>query len=217
MKAKGIIFDFNGTMFWDSEYQISAWDKYLAKNKLQMTASEKEEYIHGRNCRDTFEFLFKRTISDNELDYLIEQKEIIYRNECMKHKMILAPGLESLLIFLKDNDIKIAIATAAGKKNVEFFIEKFNLLNFFERKNIIYDDGKIKGKPHPDLFNKAAESLNICKNEIIIFEDSKSGIEAARKSGAGKIIVVNSARVNFKTEDLETINDFNQFDRNLVI
>ena len=132
MKKGGVIFDFNGTLFWDSEYQESSWDEYLKTHDIKLTKSQKKEYIHGRNGKDTFEILFNRKLNDLEVHQLVEEKEILYREECLKHKMELAPGAKSLLEYLKNKEIPMAIATASGKTNIDFFIEKFNLLAYFE-------------------------------------------------------------------------------------
>ena len=216
MKNGGVIFDFNGTLFWDSEYQEISWDEYLKTHKISMTKSQKKEYIHGRNGRDTFEYLFKRKLSDLEVEQYTEGKEIIYRNECLKHKMMLAPGAIKLLDYLKEQEIPIAIATASGKKNVDFFVDKLNLLDYFAEENIIYNDGKIKGKPNPDIFETAIRKLGISRSESIIFEDSFSGIQAALNCKVANVIIVNSTKENYSDFKLPIIEHFDEFDRNLL-
>ena len=216
MNKGGVIFDFNGTLFWDSEYQETSWDKYLETRNINLTKAQKKEYIHGRNGKDTFGILFKRELNDFEVHEYTEEKEILYRNECLKHKMELAPGAKRLLEYLKKHSIPMAIATASGKTNIDFFIDKFNLLDYFKEEHIIYDDGTVKGKPHPDLFEKAIQRLGVAKSESIIFEDSFSGIHAAINCKVGTIIIVNSTGENYADFKLSTIEHFDQFDRNLL-
>ena len=216
MGKGGVIFDFNGTLFWDSEYQENSWDEYLQIHNINLTATQKREYIHGRNGKDTFEILFNRKLSNSEVQQYTEEKEIIYRNECLKNKMELAPGAKSFLQELKTRQIPITIATASGKTNVDFFIEKFSLLDYFEKENIVYNDGKIKGKPNPDLFLKAFKKLDIDKGKSIIFEDSFSGIQAAINSKVSKIFIVNSTDDDFGSFNLPVIKHFEEFDRNLL-
>ncbi|MBU0473015.1 MAG: HAD family phosphatase [Bacteroidetes bacterium] len=216
MKNRGIIFDFNGTLFWDSEYQEISWDKYLETHNIYLTMAQKKEYIHGRNGKDTLEFLFKRKLNDLEVEQYTEEKELIYRNECNKHEMKLAPGAIKLLDYLKAQKIPIAIATASGKTNVDFFIEKFNLLDYFAEEHIIFNDGKIKGKPHPDIFEKAICKLGIKKSESIIFEDSFSGIQAAINCKVANVIIVNSTKENYSEFKFPIIEHFDEFDRNLL-
>lgn len=213
MNKGGVIFDFNGTLFWDSEYQETSWDMYLEEHNIELTAQQKREYIHGRNGKDTFEIIFNRKMENDEVERRNEEKEVIYRNECLKHKMELAPGAISLLEHLKSEGIPMAIATAAGKSNVDFFIEKFNLLRYFDKKHIIYNNGTVRGKPHPDLFEKAAETLNVDKEKSIIFEDSSSGIQAALRAKAAAVVIVNSTNDSYSEFDLTQIKHFDEFDR----
>lgn len=216
-KTGGVIFDFNGTLFWDSEYQEKSWDEYLESHNISMTPAQKKEYIHGRNGRDTFEFLFNRKLSDQELETYTEEKEMLYRKECLKHEMKLAPGAEKFLEYLNSEKIPIAIATASGKSNVDFFIEKLNLLDYFAEEHIIYNDGKIKGKPNPDIFNKALRVLGVNASASIIFEDSFSGIQAALKSKVAHVIIVKSTKENYSDFNLPVIEHFDEFDRNILV
>ncbi len=216
MKKGGVIFDFNGTLFWDSEYQESSWDEYLSKYKINLSEKQKKEYIHGRNGKDTFEIIFNRKFTSEEIHNLEEEKEIIYRSECLKHEMQLAPGAESLINYLKKQGIPIAIATAAGKSNVDFFIDKFNLLKYFKEEHIIYNDGSIRGKPNPDLFELAIDKLKVSKEKTIIFEDSFSGIQAALNANVKEVIIVNSTGEKYKEFNLPVINHFDEFDRELL-
>lgn len=216
MKNRGVIFDFNGTLFWDSEYQEISWDKYLETHNISLTTAQKKEYIHGRNGKDTLEFLFKRKLNDLEVEQYTEDKELIYRNECLKHEMKLAPGAIKLLDYLKAQQIPIAIATASGKTNVDFFIEKLDLLDYFAEEHIIFNDGKIKGKPHPDIFEKAICKLGIKNSKSIIFEDSFSGIQAAINCKVANVIIVNSTKENYSEFKFPIIEHFDEFDRNLL-
>ena len=216
MQTGGVIFDFNGTLFWDSEYQEISWDKYLETHNINLTMAQKKVYIHGRNGKDTLEFLFKRKLNDLEVEQYTEEKELLYRKECLKHDMKLAPGAISLLNYLKAQKIPMAIATASGKTNVDFFIEKLNLLDYFTEEHIIYNDGKIKGKPHPDIFEKAICKLGVRKSESIIFEDSFSGIQAAINCKVANVIIVNSTKQNYSEFKFPVIEHFDEFDRKLL-
>lgn len=216
MKNGGVIFDFNGTLFWDSEYQEIAWEKYIKSHNISLTRDKIRKYTHGRVAKDNIEFLLKRKLCEWEVSRYIEERELIYRNECLMHELKLAPGVISLLHYLNEKKIPMAIATAAGKSNVDFFIDKFNLLDYFFEKNIIYDDGKIKGKPHPDLFNKAIDKLGVRKSETIIFEDSVSGIQAAINCKVSNVIIVNSNNEDYSDFDFPVIEHFDDFDRNLL-
>ncbi len=56
----GIIFDFNGTMFFDEKFQEQSWEIFFGKKlKRSVTDSEFQEYVHGRNMQDTLNYFLE--------------------------------------------------------------------------------------------------------------------------------------------------------------
>ena len=188
---KGIIFDFNGTLFLDSPYHEKAWKRY-AKEQLGIDVSTERYYkrFHGSTNPIIYERLFNKPIPKELIGVFGEEKEALYREECLKNKDTLsfANGAYALLDFLNANDIPHAIATSSEIKNVNFFNDLFNLERWFKKEDIIYDDGTVRGKPHPDLYLKAGAKLGVDMKDLIIVEDACSGVKAARASGAGLVV-----------------------------
>ena len=211
---KGIIFDFNGTLFWDSEIQENAWKTFGTKlSGRNITDQEFTTYFHGRTNKDTLEYLTERVLTDKEVNELAQQKESIYRDLCKSdlNKFKLAPGVERYLDYLKENNIPFTIATASEINNVNFFIKEFQLDKWFDISKIVYDDGTFRGKPEPDIYLKASEALNIQPDNCIVFEDASSGIKSAKSAGVKEIIaVVPEGRRNiFENQpDLKIISTF---------
>ena len=211
---KGIIFDFNGTLFWDSEIQENAWKTFGKKlSGRDITDEEFNTYFHGRTNKDTLEYLTERVLTDKEVNELAQQKESIYRDLCKSdlNKFKLAPGVERYLNYLKENNIPFTIATASEINNVNFFIKEFQLDKWFDIIKIVYDDGTFRGKPEPDIYLKASEALNIQPDNCIVFEDASSGIKSAKSAGVKEIIaVVPEGRRNiFENQpDLKIISTF---------
>ena len=193
---RGVIFDFNGTLFWDTPFHNQAWDQFLQNHQIELTDQEKDEKIHGKNNRDIFTGLFNRPIAPEELSRFIDEKEQLYRNICIEEQQPLAEGAIEFFEFLKQNNIPFTIATASGLENVQFFFEQFELHRWFDFEQLVYDDGSLRGKPNPDYFLKAMEKLQLKPEQCLIFEDSFAGIKAAENAGAGKILIVNSTQNN---------------------
>ena len=185
---KGIIFDFNGTLFLDSPYHEMAWKRY-AKEQLGIgvTTEQYYKYFHGSTNPLIYEQLFKKPIPKELIGVFGEGKEELYREECLKNKAKLsfAKGAYELFDFLIANNLPHAIATSSEINNVNFFNRLFNLEQWFKKEHIIYDDGTIRGKPHPDLYLKAGKALGLDMKDIIVVEDACAGIQAAKASGAG--------------------------------
>ena len=100
----------------------------------------------------------------------------------------LIPGAAETFDALKAAGIPFAIGTACEIKNVEFIYEIFRLDRWFRPEHIIYDDRTFPLKPAPDVFLKAMERLGTAPEDCVICEDSKSGLTAAVRSGAGRVI-----------------------------
>ena len=200
MKFLGIIFDFNGVLWWDKHLQEQAWSHFAEQVKGDSLTSEEMAFqVHGRNNRHTLEFLAGTNLDHEQIEQLSGQKETIYRDLCLAQgdDFKLSPGAIDLLDDLVGNEIARAIATASGKDNLDFFVEYLHLDRWFENENIVYDDGMRPGKPAADIYLQAAEILGLNPEECVVVEDSLSGIQAAHAAGIGYVIAM-STGANYK-------------------
>ncbi len=215
---KGIIFDFNGTLFWDSQLHLDAWREYSKKLRGEaFTDEEMLKYMFGRTNEDIIRYAIGKDPSPELVEKYAQEKEAYYRNMCKDIK--LAPGAEEFLDYLKENNIPRTIATMSEWCNVEFYIENFKLERWFELDKIVYSNGKIPGKPAPDIYLIAAKNLNLNPSDCIVIEDALSGIEAAQKAGIGKVIAIASREPEEFYKDIKglykIITNFSQIDKNI--
>ncbi|MRI72200.1 HAD family phosphatase [Enterococcus casseliflavus] len=192
---KGIIFDFNGTMFQDSDLHEAAWIKMI-KHYAQGNISEKEilKNIHGRTNDEIISTFIANDLSVEEVIALGTEKESYYRKLCIQNKqrLVLTSGLTEILNKIKKIKIPMTIATATTKENVDFYFEKFQLEQWFDYQQVVYDDGTFPGKPAPDIFIKAADALTVPPDKCLVFEDSYSGIIAASRAGIGVLVAIDN-------------------------
>jgi beta-phosphoglucomutase-like phosphatase (HAD superfamily) len=192
-KISGIIFDFNGVLWWDTPLQEQTWNTVAEKLRHHpFTLQELREILHGRGSKYILEYLAHKTLNNGEVEKLTEEKEIVYRELCLqvKEQFKLSPGATDLLDFLVEHNISRNIATSSRQKNVDFFFEHLNLAKWFERDKVAYDDGKIRGKPYPDIYLKAALNIGLMPEECIAVEDAMTGIAAAKAAGMGMIVAL---------------------------
>jgi HAD superfamily hydrolase (TIGR01509 family) len=191
MLYKGIIFDFNGVLWWDTEIQEQVWKDFASEvANRQVTEAELKEHMHGRPNKYFLEYLTQRELTSNEVKELGEQKESKYRETClnMGNAFKLSPGAVELLDYLKNHKIPRTIATASEIKNITFFFQNLSLDRWFDFDRVVFDDGIIRGKPYPDKYLKAAENIQLNPKDCIVIEDSSSGIKAAYAAGIGRIL-----------------------------
>ena len=214
MKFKGVVFDFNGTLLWDTKYHNQAFDLFLEQHNIVLTDEEKSVKIYGKSNADIMRDIFGRPLTDLEIKEFSIEKELIYQ-ELIVDNLHFAEGAEDLFEYLKAHNIPFCIATSSDFLNVEFYFREMQLERWFSPEWVLFNDGTLKGKPDPDLFLKAADRLQLNTSELVIFEDSKAGIKAAENAGAGKIYIVNSMNDDFSDFEHEVIFNFNQTDKSL--
>lgn len=219
---RGIIFDFNGTLFWDSQLHLDAWREFSAKLRGKPFSDEEMlKYMFGRTNEDIIAYAIGKKPDKELVEKLAEEKEAYYRNMCLKkpEEFKLAPHAEDFLNCLKENNIPMTIATMSEWCNVEFYIKEFKLARWFDLDKIVYSNGKIPGKPAPDIYEIAAKNLDLAPQDCIVIEDALSGIEAARLANIGKIIAIASREPKEFYKNVpgvsQIITDFNQIDRNI--
>lgn len=194
-----MIFDFNGTMFFDGRIQKLSWKEFLKTEfDREMTESEFESHIAGRNNRYTFEFYTGQHLSDSELERMTNEKERIYCEYCLNHpsEFHLVEGLPEFLDNCLTDGIKLNIATASELPNMQFFFKHLNLGKWFDINKISLNDNTLPGKPAPDMFLRAIKNVDSTPEESAVFEDSVSGILAANNANAGQIVLVEDSTLN---------------------
>ena len=171
---KGIVFDFNGTLYWDSHLHYDAWRNFSAKLRgYPFSDEEMKKKMFGHTNEDIIAYAIGKKPSKELVEKYANEKESLYRECCLKspENFKLAPGAVELLDFLKAHNLPRAIATMSEWANVEFYIKHFELEKWFDLEHIIYSDGTLPGKPAPDIFERAIKKLNLEPQNCIVIEE----------------------------------------------
>lgn len=209
---KGIIFDFNGTLFWDTHLHNEAWDIFLNQFDIQLSKEEKHLKLHGKNNIQLIKDLINPDLSIEEIRDIAKRKELLYQDLVKKENLYLADGAVHMFEQLIRYHIPFTIVTASDKLNVDFFVDYLELKRWFDIDKIVFADGIIKPKPCPDMFLKAMDLLKINPHETVIFEDSETGLRAATAAKPGKIIIVDSTGAEYSHWGYEIIRSIGEID-----
>lgn len=190
---KGIIFDFNGTMFMDSDLHEAAWLYLLQKySEKELTEEDILKNLHGKTNDVILRNFISKDLTDEEVQKLSDEKEAFYRKsvlESSNHKDF-TKGLRDVLDYLKANDIPMTIASASPKINMDFYFDYLNLGNWFDYDQMVCHTGSFPGKPAPDIFLIAAEKIGVEPENCLVIEDSYSGLQAAHNAKIGTIVAI---------------------------
>lgn len=191
MSIKGVLLDFNGTLFFDSHYHELAW-KAISK-ELRGTAMSDEElrmHMHGKNNEKVIEYIMGATIDTKENKRYSLKKEAMYRDMCIAHpaSFHLVDGAETFMDTLVKKHIPFTIASASIKENIDFFVKSFHLDTWLNPASIVYDDGTYATKV--EMFQEAARRIHTDIQDCLVIEDSVSGIQFAHACGVGEIVAI---------------------------
>lgn len=195
-QLRGLLFDFNGTLFFDSQMHIEAFRQCFAERGRPIpTDGEIAGRMFGRTNERIYRENFDADGSAEEIRRFGEEKERLYREFCLSRpeRMHLVPGAVELLDLLKARKIPFALATGSPWENIEFYRANLPFDRWFTKDNIQWGDGICPGKPAPDIYLRAAEKIGLSASECAVFEDGESGMTSAAAAHAGALVALYEA------------------------
>src|SRR5438132_7055393 len=88
------------------------------------------------------------------------------------------PSTKLVLQELRQKNLHLAVATSSVSASARPFLARHGLTAFFEV--VVTGEEVEHGKPHPDIYLRAAEKLGIAAHACLVIEDALSGVAAAR-------------------------------------
>jgi HAD superfamily hydrolase (TIGR01509 family) len=172
-KPCGVLFDLDGVLL-DSEGNYTIF--WAQMDKEFPTGIENfASYIKGLHLTRILGFFdsdeVRQQVQDRLLDFERDTKYEFF------------PGALDFVKRLRDAGIPMAIVTSSDHKKMQALYEQYpEFPTLFD--HIITGDMVTKAKPDPECFLTGAKLLGLDIKDCIVFEDSRNGLIAARKSGA---------------------------------
>jgi HAD superfamily hydrolase (TIGR01509 family) len=130
-------------------------------------------------------------------------KEELYRSMAEPNLLgALVPGVREMLV--RHAGMPVGLATNAEPANVDFLLDRAKLRKYFQ---VVIDGHHVQHpKPHPEIYLRAAQLLGVSPQDCVVFEDSFSGVQAARAAGA-RIVGLTTTHRELPGADL-AVDDF---------
>ena len=180
---KGALFDLDGVIADTSTLHFEAWKKLTDNYFAAKLPSDLEEKTKGVSRAESLKVILNYlevSVSENMFQQLLFEK-----NEQYKESLKQLSGVATFISELKQQKVKLALASSS--LNGPLILEKLTLAETFDT---IVDPSKVEnGKPAPDIFIAAAQSLNLQPLECIGIEDSIAGLKAIKESGAFSVAI----------------------------
>ncbi len=202
-----LIFDMDGVVIDSNPAHRESWAAFNRRYGLETTEAMQHR-MYGKRNDEIIRDYFGDGLSSEEVARRGAAKERLYRETIAgRVEQMLVPGLKP---FLREHQgSAMALATNAEPENVALVLDQGGIRPYFR---VIVDGHQVrKPKPDPEIYQLAAHRLGATAANCIVFEDSNSGVQAARAAGmriAGllttedNLLNVNICVNNFLSENL---------------
>ena len=187
-KHECALFDLDGVIVDTAKYHFLAWKKIASNFKYNLT-HEDNELLKGVSRIESLKIILK--LANKSLDEVLFEKILIQKNKDYLNFIQnitpedILPGISEALCYLKKKQIKIGLGSAS--KNAKVVLDLLELTSYFE---VIIDGNNInRSKPDPEVFLRGSSALGITPDKCLVFEDSASGILAAKTAGMTAVAI----------------------------
>lgn len=189
---KGAIFDLDGTLV-DSMWVWSKIDiDYLESKGHALPENLNSEICHLSFTQTANYFKERFSLSDSIDTILKDWNNMAYNHYSENIK--LKDGVNEFLDKLKQNNIKIALATSNSVPLLEACLKNNGIYDYFD--SITTTDEVSNGKNCPDVYLLAAKKLNVNPKNCIVFEDILPAIKGAKAADMTVIAVSDKHSLN---------------------
>lgn len=186
---KAVIFDMDGVIAHTNPWHSLAFREFFKKRDLYPTDAEFAEHMFGKSNSYILKHFLGRPVTGEEFTAMEEEKEGLFREIYAGHVKDI-DGFLGFLALLKQAGFKTGVATSAPRANLDLIMGKLGFEPQME--SIMASENVTQHKPDPEVYLKSAANLGLDPAGCVVFEDSFSGITAARNAGMKVVGVLSS-------------------------
>lgn len=204
---KAIIFDMDGTVVETTmAHDLPVWTALFQDYNVRLSLPVFQNFL-GKKASEILKQLVPE-ITDEQIETSLQKRDVLLAQSLHEKGLKTTPGFMNFLRLLQRKGILVALATGAGRKKLEAVCKYVPLGDYFPV--IVTADDVARGKPHPDLFLRAAEKLDVVATDCIAVEDAHNGIDAAHTARMKCIAIATThTKEELKNADL-TIDSFDE-------
>jgi HAD superfamily hydrolase (TIGR01509 family) len=182
---RAVVFDLDGLMFNTEELYVEVGTEILRRRGYEFTPDLLDQMM-GRPSRIALQIMIDTHTLQATVEQLLAETDELFP-EILRQRLAPMPGLVALLDALEREGIPKGIATSSRRAFVERVLARFNYQPRFSP--ILTSEDITQGKPHPEIYLKAADRLGLEPRHMLVLEDSQNGCQSAVAAGAVTVAV----------------------------
>lgn len=177
MQNIAIIWDVDGTLVDTAEQHFRAWQTLADEIGHPFTRDDFAATFGMRNP-EIVRQLFDPQATEEKCQAIGERKELLYRASVEQLGVNLLPGVSNLLNDFANAGWPQAVGSSAPPANLDLLLRVTKTRHYFQA--VVSGNDVSHGKPHPEVFLKAADALGVSPETCVVLEDAVSGVQAAK-------------------------------------
>jgi beta-phosphoglucomutase family hydrolase len=191
MASWAALFDWDGVVIDSSRAHELSWEA-LAREEGRTLPPDHFRRGFGMRNSQIIPELLGWTREAAEIQRLSDRKEALYREIIREQGIELLPGVREFLTMLRAAGVPCVVGSSTDRLNITTILGVMGLEGMFQ--GIVCSEDVRQGKPHPEVFLKAAARAGQPPERCVVFEDALVGIAAARAAGAKVVGVATTHR-----------------------
>lgn len=184
--VRALIFDLDGLLFDTERLAATTWREAAHLQGFDLD----EPTVRGTVGLDhgLTRAYYSRLFGDRfPFEQVEEHHRELFRSRIAKEGPPLKPGVDRILAEAHQRGLGIALGTSSRAVYAHTMLWLAGIVDRFQV--LVTRDLVQAGKPAPDIFLKAADLLGLAPGDCLVFEDSPTGVRAARAAGMRVVLV----------------------------
>lgn len=176
-RAKGLIFDLDGTLADSLPVHIECWNvvcdsfgfHFPKEVMLEMTGMPTIKFAEYVKEQSGCKYIPEEITKMKQVEFRKRIEQISLHDPVFN------------LVLKYHGKLPMSIGTGGGRKSVESMLDWLDIRNYFDA--IVTANDVVNHKPEPDTFLECARLMGVEPQFCQVFEDGDLGIEAAKTAG----------------------------------
>lgn len=184
-RPRAVVFDLDGLLF-NTEDLYQDVGAELLRRRNRKFGAELLDRMMGRPGRVALQIMVDYHQLDDTVEQLAAESVEIFP-PILETRLAFMPGAAERLNWVDAAGLPKAVATSSGRAFTRDVLGRFGLEPRFAF--LLTAEDVVEGKPHPEIYLKAAARFQLEPAELLVFEDSRNGCRAAVAAGAMVVAV----------------------------